>query len=475
MSDNFGYYKILGVENDASPQEIKKAYRTLAKMYHPDVCDDPDCPRKFREINEAYHLLIDQEKRTIYDTDYGGWSKFSEDKNYSNSLDQIILNLINSLNNPYSLMRNYAVEVLVKIGQPAFEPVLKASQSNDEVVRRKCCDILGKMGNKEAIKFLIRLLNDPDRYVRRRAAKALTRIGDSSAVPSLIKALNDPEVKVRIRTAEALGKIGDPQAVEPLIESLKDDNVTVRTKAKLALDKIDWIPPEEEIGARYYISRGEWDKCLSIGLPAVNPLINMLNHPDSEVRNHAVETLAKLGEVAFDAVLKTSRSKDGVLRRKACDVLGKMADPKAILPLTRLLKDTDKYVRRRAAYALIYVNDENAVPSLIRSLRDREKKVRSRSALALGKIGDIRALRPLIKTLKDNSSRVRRSAIIALGEIGHPQSVDPITKLLRDKNSQVRYTAQVTLKSKFHLEKRSLINKSYRFTTPDLKKMKKQI
>jgi HEAT repeat protein len=463
MSDNFGYYNVLGVENDASSQEIKRAYRSLAKKYHPDVCADPDCPRKFREINEAYQLLIDPEKRTIYDTDYGAWSQFSENKNYSKSLDQIITNLINSLNNPYSLMRNYAVEVLVNIGQPAFKPVLKASESKDEVVRRKCCDILGRIGNKEGIKPLIRLLNDPDRYVRRRAAKALTRIGDANAVPALIKALQDPELKVRIRAVEALGIIGDSRAVEPLIETLKDDNVTVKNQANIALERMGWIPPEDEMGAEYYISRGQWDKCLSIGKPAVNPLIKVLNHTDSEIRNKAVETLAMLGNIAFDAVLKASRSKDSILRRKACDVLGKMANPKAVLPLTRLLKDRDKYVRRRAAYALIKVNDDKAVSSLIKALRDREKKVRSRSALALGKIGDTRALDNLIKALKDDSSSVRHSAIIALGQIGDPRAVDPITRCLRDKNSQVKQIARETLKNKFQLEKLSK-NKNFKRT-----------
>ncbi|MCE5214423.1 MAG: HEAT repeat domain-containing protein [Methanobacterium sp.] len=375
------------------------------------------------------------------------------------------------MNNPYSLMRNYAVEVLVKIGQPAFEPVIKASESKDEVIRRKCCDILGRMGNKEGIKPLIRLLNDPDRYVRRRAAKALTRLGDTSAVLPLIKALQDPEVKVRIRTAEALGNIGDNRAIEPLIKALKDENVSVRAQANISLERIGWIPPEDELGAEYYISRGQWDKCLSIGKPAVNPLINTLTHPDSEVRNSAVQTLADLGDMAFDAILKASRSKDRVFRRKACDVLGIMADPKAISPLTRLLNDRDRYVRRRAAHALINIPDEKAVPSLIKALKDREKKVRSRSALALGNIGDVRAMKPLIKSLKDDSSTVRLSAITALGQLGQPQAVDPITRLLKDRNSRVRYTAQKTLKNQFHLEKRPLTQKrkNKRFTQPNIK------
>lgn len=238
MPDNFGYYQVLGVNENATPQEIKKAYRELAKRYHPDVCHQPDCVQKFREVNEAYEFLKDGKQRTIYNSHYENWGQFSQDEAYQGSLDQIILNLINSLSNPHSLMRNYAVETLVFIGIPAFDAVIKASLSNDEVVRRKTADILGRMGNPQGIPAIIRLLNDHDRFVRRRAAKALTRISDHSAVVPLINALKDPERKVRYRSAEALGRMGEKKAVEPLIESLNDPRSTVRRKAIIALGDI---------------------------------------------------------------------------------------------------------------------------------------------------------------------------------------------------------------------------------------------
>ena len=238
MTDNFGYYQVLGVSQNATPEEIKRAYREKAKKYHPDLCSGPDCVQKFREVNEAYEFLKNSKQRTIYNTQYANWGQFREDETYRYSLDQIILNLINSLNNPNSLMRNYAVEALVRIGAAAFDAVIKASNSTDEVIRRKSCDILGRMGNPNAIPSLIRLLNDPDRYVRRRAAKALTRIYDQSTVVPLMNSLQDHEKKVRYRSAEALGKIGDKRAVDQLIKSLNDPSSTVRRKVIVALGEI---------------------------------------------------------------------------------------------------------------------------------------------------------------------------------------------------------------------------------------------
>lgn len=64
------FYKILGVEKNASVDDIKKAYRKLALKYHPDVNKTKEAEEKFKEINEAYAVLSDEKKRQQYDT-YG--------------------------------------------------------------------------------------------------------------------------------------------------------------------------------------------------------------------------------------------------------------------------------------------------------------------------------------------------------------------------------------------------------------------
>ena len=61
------YYKILGVKREASVDEIKKAYRKLARKYHPDVSKEKNAEDKFKEVNEANEVLSDKEKRAAYD------------------------------------------------------------------------------------------------------------------------------------------------------------------------------------------------------------------------------------------------------------------------------------------------------------------------------------------------------------------------------------------------------------------------
>ncbi|HMO56514.1 MAG TPA: J domain-containing protein [Roseiflexaceae bacterium] len=73
------YYKVLGVENTASEAEIKKAYRKLARQYHPDINPgNAEAEIKFKEINEAYEVLSDKEKRQKYDRFGRDWQRYQQ-------------------------------------------------------------------------------------------------------------------------------------------------------------------------------------------------------------------------------------------------------------------------------------------------------------------------------------------------------------------------------------------------------------
>ena len=67
MSEKRDYYEVLGVGKDADDKELKKAFRSLARKYHPDKNDAPDADEKFKEIQEAYAVLSDSQKRSNYD------------------------------------------------------------------------------------------------------------------------------------------------------------------------------------------------------------------------------------------------------------------------------------------------------------------------------------------------------------------------------------------------------------------------
>ncbi len=92
-------YDTLGVSSSASEAEIKKAYRKLARQFHPDVNKDPDAEDKFKEINAAYEVLSDKEKRSKYDqfgdSMFGGqnFHDFARGQGANVDLDEILRNI----------------------------------------------------------------------------------------------------------------------------------------------------------------------------------------------------------------------------------------------------------------------------------------------------------------------------------------------------------------------------------------------
>ena len=88
------YYETLGVPKNASQDEIKSAFRKLARQYHPDVSEAPDAEDRFKEINEAYAVLSDDEKRAAYDR-YGhaGLNGFGGAPDFSNLDIEDLLNM----------------------------------------------------------------------------------------------------------------------------------------------------------------------------------------------------------------------------------------------------------------------------------------------------------------------------------------------------------------------------------------------
>jgi molecular chaperone DnaJ len=91
MSGKRDYYEVLGVARSASPDEIRNAFRALAKQYHPDVAKESGTEERFKEINEAYGVLSDAERKAAYDRfgheglkgmnvdfDFGGFSDIFE-------------------------------------------------------------------------------------------------------------------------------------------------------------------------------------------------------------------------------------------------------------------------------------------------------------------------------------------------------------------------------------------------------------
>jgi len=249
---------------------------------------------------------------------------------------------------------------------------------------------------------------------------------------------------VRLYAATALGQIGDARAVAPLVAALRDKDGNVRHAAAETLDQLGWRPDQNEAGATYWVARWQWDRCVEIGAPAVEPLSAALKDANNIVRHAAAGALGEIGDArAVESLVTALKDKDENVRRAAAGALGEIGDARAVEPLRAALQDANRDVCLAAIAALDRLGwqpDQGeagaaywvarrqwdrcveigtpAVKPLSAALQDRDEDVRCGAAGALVQLGvqledvalQVQAVVHLINTLDHGSWPVRRAA-----------------------------------------------------------------
>jgi len=327
--------------------------------------------------------------------------------------------LILALKDMYSILQYEAATALVKIGEPAVEPLITVLKLADTNITRAAAAIaLGKIGDKRAVEPLILALKDMDSILQYEAATALVKIGEPAVEP-LITRLKDASDLMIIIVIRVLGNIGDKRAVLPLIAALKNKDPGVVSRAATALGNIgDKRAVLPLIGAfkdeNPSVQKSAIDVLVKIGTPAVKHLITALKNKEPVVQKSAADVLIKIGAPAVEPLVVALNDEDPEVQELAMYVLLEIGDP-AVNPLIALLKDNeDPEVEKAAIDALVKIGD-SAVEPLIAALRHESVTIRIASATALGRIGDKRAVQSLVKALTD--WKVRRSAAMALDSL----------------------------------------------------------
>lgn len=393
--------------------------------------------------------------------------------------------LIALFSDPNKYVRGYAKTALLKIGEPASEPLARLLNNIDKNVRWKSAVVLGRMGDRRAVKPLMEALEYGGKEYRKEAALLLSQLKEKKAIRLLIRALGDDEKHVvkaarvgiiewgkedeevviqlitalkdedmpRANICGALSAIGDSLAVEPIIDAAYSTDDTLRAAAALALgDFMSGEISQTVFGADGVEVEGEGMGVEGVEIENVpiqderipEVLLTLLGDERSIVRKYASEAVGKIKEGrAIPLLIELLDDKDISVRFSACASLAKIGKP-SIDKLADALKNGSIQVRKYAAIALGKIGDEETISVLLNGIKDENWQVREAAVQALGQLRTEKALKGIISIFGDDDIRVRESASRAASQFGDA-AIRRVKKMLVSKDEKVRATCIQTL------------------------------
>lgn len=325
-------------------------------------------------------------------------------------------------------LRNAASDILIRLGAPVVPLLLQEAATPDHDVRKFVLDILGDIGDEQAIPLLLRLLReDPEANVRAAAAENLGKMRAVAALPVIIETLAEPDLLLRFSLLDALSRIGVAVPVDRLI-ALHDERL-LRKPLYDALGRIG-------------------------DASAVCWLLAGLQDPMRNAREAAVVALLHLAERLGDAVLTAEPGLNDAstveclvqfltnpsltVRRAALVLLGMHCDPARAALLCDYLDDE----QLGDDVARILVASGNTVACTL-TPRWPTASVRAKAYLAyLFAASGCRNAVPLLASALEESDAFLRSVLLrALGQLVGQEEITVIARYLADDGSEVRQAA----------------------------------
>lgn len=341
--------------------------------------------------------------------------------------------------------RDRAAQDLVRLGSDAVTPLIEALQTRDLDLLPLYEQILARIPS--ATQRLVKLLGSAHPIIRGRVAEVFAISRDRAAVPALLDAVQGEYFTVRARAALALGKMGEQKAVPLLLNLLKDPEDEVRIAACLALglyrdpatfdDITNIVLDDPKIEVRQAAARALGNTQHPAALPY---LMEALADPFWWYeREFAVGDLLlaieKMGSAAVDSLIGALQDKEGAVRKFAAILLGKLADPRAIEPLSMSLYDMHHDVGKASAEALAKFGVKS-FDILVEALNHPETWIRIHAIIGLSQIKDARVVPVLMEMLKDPEREVQRQVIQSLGEIKDQRSQPVLQQIMANRHDR---------------------------------------
>jgi len=364
-----------------------------------------------------------------------------------------------ALNDENWMTRCRIIESLSNNKHPKIVDIIIHQLNDHECeVRKAAVNYLKHIDDKKVINVLIYTLKNDVLNVTKAASNALIHKGQMALEQLIIEFHNGDDI-TKIKIAEILGEIGDQNAIKTLEKHQNHNNHTVKRKINNALVKIKSIHTNSFTKEKIKQSNTGpfYSPTIKFNIVKVENAIYSLSDDDYRIRRKAIDYLGDVRENrAVLSLCNKLQDTHPHVRSKAALALGKIADTRAIPYLLEAKKDPDNNVRWRVRIALEKLHlrekmirgNENTShlqkeDEAIRNLSKEDSNARVSAAMTLGDYGSSACVPALIETLKDTNASVRMNTVIALGKLRDPRALGPLTeRMLNDSWIIIREYAQ---------------------------------
>lgn len=362
-------------------------------------------------------------------------------------------------------LRNAAVDILTRLGEPAVPRLLEELGTQDRDVRKFVMDILGDIRSARAVHRILAELGDSDPNVRNAAAENLGKIGSAEAVTPLLESMKTADLYFRFTILEALGRIGvavpeealivfadekllkkaifdclgrvgGEAGVDFLLDGVLEPSKNARDSAVLALARIAYRLPQAVARGIARRASPEFSAALS----------KVLKQADGEALEAGIRLAGLSADATFAQDLLELCQREEV-RSSAVTALDQLG-PGATALLRDLWQQAGGRTRVFLAYIWGEIRSENTEDLLLQALDSSDDELKAIAARSLGRVGSGQAIGPLLACLGEDGEEVRQAAMLSLAELGsrHQGSLlDRIRPLLDSENAALRYQAVTIL------------------------------
>lgn len=405
----------------------------------------------------------------------------------------VIEELINALGDTEPKVFIAVKEALVLLRPQSNEAVLRALDHEDNLICSGAIELVGEMNLREALPKVTEFLRSPDREIKTAVVRTLIKLDGARAVQAVAPLIEDPDPKIRLHVIKSIGSLHEGVNSGIISPRLQDADPDIRRAAIALLARVGDQNCVDDLRAVEHdpdpeLAEAARTALTAIGERAVGPYIDNLTHKDVGARLAALDTLIKQGKAAVLPLIAMLEHRSSLVRGLVAEILGEIADPRALDALTQAVADRDRHVRLAAIAAIGKLKTQAAVARLLEALESDDSEfadiaakalvnagtvvsqhmisllilrspapaptsptpdilppppaaLRARAARILGQLREPLALRPLIDALKDPDDWVRTGAATALGSLLDPAATGPLITCLRDAHPSVRAAA----------------------------------